>query len=220
MPPLTILHQDDRLLACAKPPGLLTVPPPKGRRDGKSPTLAERLHREGHGRLLPVHRLDLETSGVVLLARNPEARDALMEKFRRREVEKTYIAIVQGHVRPPQGTLLFPIKDLGATARIAPDGQPAETRYTTRERSGPCAVLDVRPMTGRHNQIRLHFAHIGHPLVGERKYARGRDARVRHKRAALHAATLALTPPWSDVPLALEAPLPVDLENLLARLSS
>jgi len=219
MPPLTVLHSDEQLLACAKPPGLLTVPVPRKNRGHGVPadTLVARLRREGHGELLPVHRLDREASGVVLFARSPEVRDGLVECFRRREVEKTYVAVVQGYIRPAEGVLRFPIQDLGASARIAPHGQLAETRYRVKERLGHASVLEVELMTGRHNQIRLHFAHVGHPLVGERKYARGRDARVRHKRAALHAWRIAVLPP-SGVRLELEAPLPQDLENLIGKL--
>ena len=217
MPPLTVLHEDERLLVCAKPPNLLTVPSPGGSGEGED-TLAGRLLREGHGRLFPVHRLDRETSGVVVLARDKEARDALMDAFKRREVRKGYIAWVQGHPEPPHGVLRFPIKDLGVRAIVAPDGQPAETRYQVKARLGPCARIEIDMLTGRHNQIRIHFCHIGHPLVGERKYARGKDATVRHKRAALHASWLQLLHPFGGERVHVRAPVPQDLRNLEERL--
>lgn len=219
MPPLTVLYEDERLLVCSKPPNLLTVPPPRGRAKGEE-TLPDRLRREGHGTLLPVHRLDRETSGVVVLARDKEARDVLMGAFKRREVRKGYVAWVQGHPEPRDGVLTFPIKDLGARAVVDPGGQPAETRYQVKARVGPCARVEIDLRTGRHNQIRVHFAHIGHPLVGERKYARGKDAVVRHKRAALHAAWLEFTHPFNGERLHLRAPIPKDLENFQDRLKA
>jgi 23S rRNA pseudouridine1911/1915/1917 synthase len=214
---LRVLFEDDRLLAVGKPPGLLTVPAPRGSHARGAATLIERLADEGHA-VLAVHRLDRETSGVVLLAKDAGARDALMALFRERGVTKTYLAIVQGHPRPAEGLLCFPIRDLGAHAVVDPRGSPAETAYRVVERVGPAALVEVRPRTGRHNQVRLHFAQIGMPLAGERKYALGRDALVRHRRAALHAARLEFRHPWTGAPVAIEDDLPVDLRNLLDRL--
>jgi len=184
-------------------------------------TLLERLARQGLS-LLAVHRLDLETSGVVLLARDPEARAALMQLFKEHGVKKSYLAIIQGILEPRAGVLDFPIQDLGAKACVHQKGRPAITCYRTLEvfRGGQASLVEMQPETGRHNQIRLHCAHVGHPLVGERKYARGRDAAVGHKRAALHAASLELALPWSGQRLKIQAPLPRDLENLLARLGA
>jgi RluA family pseudouridine synthase len=179
----------------------------------------DRLREQGI-KAWPVHRIDRETSGAVLCAKDTEARTLLMEEFKGRRVEKVYIALVYGHLRKPEGVLTFPIKDLGAHAVVAPDGQPAETRYRTLQRVGPASLLEVQLMTGRHNQVRLHFAHIGHPLVGERKYARGSEAPVRHKRAALHAARLTFVPPGATEPVTAEAPFPVDLKNLMERLAA
>ncbi len=216
MKPLTILFEDARALVVAKPPGMLTVAPPlsSGR---KEETLVDRLRREGR-EALAVHRLDEETSGVCLLAKDAGARELLMDLFKAREVAKTYVAVVQGRLRQPEGTLRFPIKDLGARAVVAPDGQPAETRYRVLEEVGGASIVEIDLKTGRHNQARIHFAHIGHPLVGERKYARGKDAQVRHKRAALHASRIRLHLPWEKSERTFEAPLPIDLQNLLARL--
>ena len=217
MRPLRVLFEDERMLAVGKPPGLLTVPAPRGTRARGDATLLERLAAEGRP-ALAVHRLDRETSGVVLLAKDTETRDALMAAFRGRDVGKTYLAIVQGHPRPEQGVLRFPIRDLGAHAVVDPRGSPAETAYRVIERVGLAALVEVRPRTGRHNQIRLHFAQIGMPLAGERKYARGRDALVRHRRAALHARSLEFAHPWTGAALVIEDELPTDLRNLLDRL--
>ena len=209
-----VLHRDPRILVANKPAGLLTVPPPKGR---SRPSLLDLLRAAGE-EVHAVHRLDLESSGLVLFARDLPAREILMTMFKRRQVQKTYLAVVQGHPRPPRGTLRYPIRDLGAQATIDPRGLPAETAYRVTEELGPCSLVEVEPHTGRHNQIRLHFAHIGMPLAGERKYARGRDALVRHRRAALHALRLTLQPPWSKKLLTFETPPPDDFQDLLRRL--
>jgi RluA family pseudouridine synthase len=210
----TVLHRDPRILVADKAPGLLSVPPPKGPRGASLIELLRRAGEEVHA----VHRLDRESSGLVLLARDLPAREILMGMFKRREVRKTYLAVVQGHPRPGEGVLRFPIRDLGARAAIDPRGSAAETAYRVIEQLGSCALVEVEPHTGRHNQIRLHFAHIGMPLAGERKYARGRDALVRHRRAALHALRLAFHPPWAKHPLVFEAPPPDDFQELLRRL--
>lgn len=217
MRPLDILHEDERLVAVMKPPGLLTVKPPRGSPRRRESTLLDRLRAQGLV-LLPIHRLDAETSGVVLLARDEESRAGMMRAFRAHEVEKTYLAFVQGRPDPGAGVIRAPILDRGARAEISRRGQKAVTRYRVIETFALASLLEVVPETGRHNQIRIHFAHIGHPLVGERKYARGSEALVRHKRAALHAARLTFTPPWSTDPLHIQAPLPVDLQNLSRKL--
>lgn len=217
MRPLDVLHEDERSLAVLKPPGLLTVPPPKKSSQRQAPHLVQRLRDEGH-QVHAVHRLDKETSGVVLLAKDPEAREILMRAFRDREVKKTYLAFVTGRPKPAEGTISLRIKDLGAKAIIARDGQPAETRYRTLETFAQATLLEVEPYTGRHNQIRIHFAHLGHALVGERKYAFGRDASVRHKRCALHASALAFPSPADGRQVSVQAPLTRDLDNLVEKL--
>lgn len=205
----------------AKPQGVLTVPPPAKDRRGKlgEPALGELLRAMGIN-ADPVHRLDREASGAVICAKDEAARRELMDAFKTRGVRKTYLAIVSGRLRNRSGVLRFPIKDLGADAMVAPDGQPAETRYRTVKFLGPATLVEVDLVTGRHNQIRLHFARIGHPLVGERKYARGREQPVRHKRVALHGSKLVFVPPGAGGPVEVEAPMPVDLRNLISKLEA
>ncbi len=217
--PLTRLFEDDRCLFILKPPRVLSVAAPKGRAQGKGAPVDRRLRSEGL-LVFPVHRLDYETSGVLVLAKDEPARDALADLFRKRAVEKEYTALLQRAPRAPRGRLSFPIVDLGASARIGGGGKPAETRYEVLSMHGACALVRAVPVTGRHNQIRLHFAHIGCPLVGERKFARGRDAVVKHKRALLHARALTLQLPWGNALLRVEAPLARDFRNVLEKLGS
>lgn len=213
--PLTVLHEDEDTLFVAKPPRMLSVPAPVGSTD-KGLSLLERLRREGRT-VRAVHRIDYETSGVIVFAKSERAERLLIEAFRDRSADKVYLALVQGHPSPAKGRIDLPIRDLGATAAISASGAPAVTFYQVLRRLGPCSLLECRIPSGRHNQIRLHMAHVGHPLVGERKFARGAEAPIRHKRALLHAASLAFGPPIFPEHTRIEAPLPADFEEALLR---
>ena len=212
--PVPILFRDAHLLVVSKPAGMLSVSTPGA--DGLA--LPDALRREGC-RALPVHRLDREVSGAVILAIDEETRAALELAFRERTIEKTYWAIAQGRVQPPHGTHRFPILEQGSFARVSARGKPATTGYRTLERLPTTTLLEIDLVTGRYNQIRIHFAHAGFPLVGERKYARGKDSpvRFRSRRVALHSWRVALTHPRTGKRIEVEAPLPQDLLDLLAR---
>jgi len=211
---LTVLHQEDRLLIVDKPAGLASVTDPRA--PGRS--VPEWLAEQGL-ESLPVHRLDREVSGALLLARDPEALHALQELFRARAVDKVYWGMAAGQLEPMAGELSFPILDDPGGARVSALGKPARTRYRTLERHARASELELLLLTGRKNQIRVHLAHAGHPLVGERKYGRGKDAVLpfRSRRVALHAWRLAFEDPWSGKKLAIEAPLPADLLELRER---
>jgi RluA family pseudouridine synthase len=211
---IPILHRDKDLLIVDKPAGLLTVP----LHDDGEPDLVGRLAEQGE-RVIPVHRLDREVSGAVLFARNAATREALEGLFRARTVRKTYWALAAGKVRPKDGEWKFPILEEGSHARISALGQRSITRYRTLEALPSSTALEIDLITGRRNQIRLHAAHAGHPLIGERKYARGKDSplRLRSRRVALHAWRLRLEHPHSGAVVAVEAALPQDLSELLER---
>ena len=215
-PSVPILHRDDHLIVVSKPAGMLSVPTP----GATGLALPGVLARSGI-RAIPVHRLDREVSGAVLLALDEETRDRLEAIFRERSIGKTYWALAQGRVEPGRGTLRFPILEQGSFARVSARGNEATTLYRTLERLPTTTVLEIDLVTGRYNQIRLHFAHAGFPLVGERKYARGKDSpvRIRSRRVALHAWRLALVHPHTGERLEVEAPLPEDLRSVLARAS-
>jgi 23S rRNA pseudouridine1911/1915/1917 synthase len=217
MKAVPILFRDDRLIVISKPPGLLSVPAPGVR----APSVPEVLGSQGL-RALPVHRLDREVSGAMLLALDAGMRDELEALFRARAIQKTYWALVQGHPRNGAGTFHEPILEEGAWARVSARGKPALTRYRTLERLPAATVVEIDLPTGRHNQIRVHFAHAGLPLVGERKYARGKDSAVHAKsrRIALHAWRLRFAHPRTGEDLEIEAPLPADLRELVQRASA
>jgi 23S rRNA pseudouridine1911/1915/1917 synthase len=207
-----VLLEDEDLLVVSKPAGLLSVPTPGAQ--GK--TLLDALAAQGHASLLPVHRLDRDVSGLVVLAKHEAARAAMESLFRGRAVKKVYWALVRGRMRPESGSFEEPIVDEGATARVHPSGKPALTRWHVLARHAASSVVEVELVTGRYNQIRLHFAHHDQALVGERKYARGKDDPLRAKRVALHAWRLAFPHPLRGHRVEVEAPLPDDLVALLA----
>lgn len=215
--PLAILHQDEHLVVVFKPAGVLSVAGPGG--EGRA--LPDLLAEQGL-RLIAVHRLDRDVSGAVIFARDAETRARLEDIFRARVIRKTYWAMAQGHVRPPSGAWNFPIVEEASFARVSAAGKPSTTRYRTLNAFANATELEIDLVTGRYNQIRLHAAHAGFPLVGERKYARGKDSLVRFKsrRVALHAWRLAFSHPHDGRMLEIEAPLPSDLTDLIARAAS
>jgi 23S rRNA pseudouridine1911/1915/1917 synthase len=209
-----ILYRDEHLLVVDKPAGVLSVPD----RSAGATSLPELLAREGI-EAVAVHRLDRDVSGAVLFAFDEETRAALETLFRERAVKKTYWALAQGRLRPAQGAWHFPILEEGARTRVSALGQKSLTRYRTLETLPAATVLEIELVTGRRNQIRLHAAHAGFPLAGERKYARGKEAtlRFRSRRVALHAWRLEFAHPRTGSALRVEAPLPADLRELLVR---
>ena len=224
--PLTIVYEDDDLLVVDKPAGL-TVHPAAGVRRGTlaAALLAQRPELAGVGeRERPgiVHRLDRDTSGLLVVAKNEAARAALAGQWKRRQVEKGYTALVHGRLEPPEGVIDAPIgRDPRRRQRMAvvEGGREARTVYRMRRYlaagQDSYSLVEVTPSTGRTHQIRVHFAAIGYPLVGDRVY--GRPSPV-VGRQFLHACRLAFHHPVDGRPLEFESPLPEDLREALARL--
>ena len=227
--PLTIVYEDDDLLVVDKPAGL-TVHPAAGVRRGTlaAALLAHRPELAGvGGRERPgiVHRLDRDTSGLLVVAKNEAARAALAGQWKRRQVEKGYTALVHDWLEPPEGIIDAPIgRDPRQRQRMAvvEGGREARTAYRMRrplvsspEGQDRYSLVEVVPSTGRTHQIRVHFAAIGYPLVGDRVY--GRPSPV-VGRQFLHACRLAFRHPVDGRPLKFESPLPEDLREALAGL--
>ncbi len=204
-----ILHEDEHLLVVLKPSGLLSVPTPGA--EGR--TVLDAVREQGYV-VSPVHRLDREVSGALLLARDPETRKGLEELFRERTVRKFYWALVLMGPKHDQGTINFPILEDGAQARVSAIGKPARTNYRVLARGMAANEIEVELVTGRYNQIRLHFAHSGWPLVGDRKYGKFKQDPFRFPRVALHARRLEFVHPRTGIPLVVEAPLAPDLAQL------
>ena len=198
------LFNDDDLVAIDKPAGLLSVS--TGRSDERTALALVRaaLSRpRAPARLWPVHRLDRETSGVLLFARNPEARARVQGAWR--EARKLYLAVVEGEPAPAEGVIDVPLcegRDLDVFVGEGPDAKPARTRYRTLESGRGRALLEVELDTGRRQQIRAHLAHLGHPVVGDAR--RGTSA----ARLGLHALRLGLRHPRDGRELVFEAPPP------------
>ncbi len=225
MPSPVLVYEDDDLLVVNKPAGL-AVHAGAGR---AQPMLVDWLlaHRpslQGVG-LDPtrpgiVHRIDKDTSGLLAVAGNVAALRALQGQFRRRDVDKRYLALAYGAPALERAAIEAPIaRDPAQRLRMAisPDGRAARSEYVVRERLSGCSLLEVRLVTGRTHQIRVHLASIGHPLVGDRVYGPRRGS-IACPRQFLHAWRLALTHPRTGEPLAFEADLPPDLADVLARL--
>lgn len=205
---LTIVYSDDRLLVVDKPAGLLTVGGP-----GDAASLETRLLEQGIA-ASAVHRLDRDVSGCVLCARDPEMQAQLEDLFRERALKKTYWALAVGHVEPARGEWKYPLLEERGMARVSAKGRPSVTRYTSLARHPLCSELEIDLVTGRYNQIRVHAAHSGHALAGERKYARGKEDPLRAPRLALHAWRLEFQHPVSGQAIRAVAELPADLERL------
>jgi len=153
-----------------------------------------------------------------LLARTPALQQALQNLFRERALRKTYWALALGQPRRAQGEFKYPIDDSAAKARVSAIGKPSSTRWRVLAEHAAACEYEVDLVTGRKNQIRLHFAHAGHALVGERKYARGKDDPFKFKRIALHAWRLAFEHPVTGAEVAVEVPLAAELTALVSRL--
>lgn len=215
----TILYQDETLLVVDKAAGILTLPAP-----GTSErTLLDELQADGFV-VQPIHRLDKDTSGVLMFGLDARRRVDLEKAFRRRDVHKSYLALVQGRLPAGSGTIDLPIRDEGATARISREGKPARTKFARQlDFGGKAALVLAEPETGRHNQVRLHLAHVGCPLIGDEKFGRRskRDEELpTAARALLHAARLELKHPVTSERLVVACPPPADFAEVQAELTA
>ncbi len=219
---LAVLHEDAEVLCIDKPAGLVVHPAPGHARGtlvhGLLHYLGGEAARAGLDpeRLGLVHRLDKETSGVLVVAKTAAALAALGAQFRRREVEKRYLALAWGRFERRAGRIIRPIarhpvhrKKMAVAAR----GREAVTRFEVLEQFRRAALVAVFPATGRTHQIRVHLSAIGHPVVGDRQYGRGRQGPIR--RHALHAEAIAFRHPVTGERIEVRAPLPEDFREAL-----
>ncbi len=226
--PLKVVYEDQALLVVDKPAGMVVHPAP-GHPAGTlvnallahCPELAAR----GDERPGIVHRLDRDTSGLILVAKSEKVRRALQRQFQDRQVHKVYLALLDGHLQPAWGRIEAPLgRDPQHRQRVAvlAGGREAVTEYHVlqqfSQQMGPAAgdytLVEVEPRTGRTHQIRVHFASIGHPVVGDTVYGR-RRSRLPVPRQFLHARRLGFKHPVTGQRLELEAALPADLASVL-----
>ncbi len=203
---LEILHRDEHLLVLSKPAGMLSTAAPRE----QGPNVPDALADAGL-RAAPVHRLDRDVSGALMCAFDAPTREALEAQFRERALRKLYWALALMGPKKDSGEIKYPIAEERGLARVSAAGKSALTRYRVLARGLRANEVEVELVTGRYNQIRLHFAHSGWPLVGERKYSRGKEDPFRHPRVALHAWKLEFAHPHTGAKLAIEAPLPPEL---------
>jgi len=226
--PLDIVYEDDDLLVVNKAAGMVVHPAP-GHSDDTlvNAVLAHYPDLQGVEGLRPgvVHRLDRDTSGLIMVAKNAYAQAALLEQMKRHEIVKRYLALVEGIVSLDKGSIDAPIgRDLRHRQQMtitATGSKQARTHFRVLERFQRHTLLLLQLETGRTHQIRVHLRAIGHPIVGDPVYGAG-NAQSKHllNRQFLHAHQLRFTHPTTGKVLELEAPLPIELASVLAQKSS
>jgi len=245
--PIPVLFRDADILVIDKPAGMLSVP---DRYDPEAPVLVHELRKQlaaekGGGELLVVHRLDKDTSGVLIFARNCDAHKKLSEAFMTREVKKTYRAIVRGLPEWDEGACDFPLHVDGdrrhRTVIDAAEGKESLTRFAVIERFrgqgtfGGASLVEAKPETGRTHQIRVHLSALGHPCLCDPLYGEGAPlllSKIKRKwkgdelrerpllsRTALHALRAEFAHPRTGEPMSIESPLPKDIKAVLAQLA-
>ncbi|MFH0771778.1 MAG: RluA family pseudouridine synthase [Candidatus Omnitrophota bacterium] len=221
----SIVYEDEDILVVDKPAGMLVIPSPKGEANTLTDLLNRYLDARGvqvnpvrntnaaslprkisnGANAYPCHRLDRETSGLIVYAKGKSAQRLMMEEFKRRAVNKSYIAFAHGRINKRFGIIDAPI-----------ERKRSLTKYRVLEQRSDFCIVEVKPVTGRTNQIRIHFKFIGHPLVGDRKFAFARDYSLKFRRAALHSCGIKFNHPVMRETLEFTLPLPDDMKKFLA----
>lgn len=193
---LRLVHEDDEILVVDKPPGLLTIATERERERTAYRLLTGYVRAREGRRLFVVHRLDRETSGLVVFAKSPAAKQGLQEQFRGRSVERVYVAAVEGSVREAAGRLKTRLAEDRALrvrpARAGDGGREAITHYTVLARGREATLLELRLETGRRAQIRVQLAALGHPIIGDHAHGSRCDPL---RRLCLHATRLGFVHP-------------------------
>jgi RluA family pseudouridine synthase len=214
---LAILHEDDEVVVVLKAHGLLTVATERERETTAQAFLNVYLQQKGEGRIHVVHRLDRETSGVLVFAKTFEAREVLKEQFAAHTVDRLYVAIIEGTLTPPRGTFqshLIERRDLRMQSVSQPreDAKHAITHYRTIGAHGGYSMLEITLETGRKNQIRTHITEAGHPVIGDRLYGSTVNP---IGRLGLHAKLLGFDHPVTGKRLSFTLPIPKAFRDLL-----
>jgi 23S rRNA pseudouridine1911/1915/1917 synthase len=200
-----IIYEDQFLLVVNKPPGILTVPTPKKENYTLTSCINKILKdKNPQVNAWPCHRLDRDTSGLIIYAKDRATEQKITEQFKNGRVEKKYIAFVDGTMKQPGGVINFSIEN-----------KKAITKYKLVQRRKGYSIIEAKPVTGRTNQIRIHFKMIGHPLLGERKFAFGKDFKIKFRRVALHSSEIKFRHPVSGEFLHFSSRLPDDMNRLV-----
>jgi 23S rRNA pseudouridine1911/1915/1917 synthase len=226
---LQIIHEDDWIMVVNKQAGLVVHPAP-GHLSG---TMVNALlfHRpeikDVMDEMRPgiVHRLDKDTSGLLIIAKTPGVREALIDAFKKRQIKKTYLAIVHGSIREDEGQMMLPIgrhpKDRKRMSTISLKGRHAETAWRVRERFEKGTLLELDLKTGRTHQIRVHCAAMGHPVIGDPVYGKRKKRDIGDaSRQMLHAWRIRLNHPITGHEVFVEAPVPEDMKGMIKKLKA
>lgn len=206
---IRVLYEDTDVVAADKPAGIASIPESAG--DDRC--LQARLSIQLDAKLLPVHRLDKEVSGVIIFAKNTQAHAWLNGQFSERLAKKQYLALVHGIVTNDSGTISRKIREFGS-GRMGVDeqkGKASRTAFEVVRRYSWCTLMHAFPETGRRHQLRVHFYAIGHPIVGDRRYG-DRKIQERYPRLMLHAQSLSIRVP-SGKAVSIESPVPDDFSE-------
>ncbi|HEX9162544.1 MAG TPA: RluA family pseudouridine synthase [Thermoanaerobaculia bacterium] len=213
---LTLLHEDDDVIVVIKANGLLTVATEREKENNAQEFLNDYLRQRGGGRIHVVHRLDRETSGVLVFAKNFKAREVLKERFAEHDIDRIYVAIVEGEMKPPSGTIQSHLLERPnlkmESVKRHPESKLSITHYHTAAKSRDYSMLEVTLETGRKNQIRAHLSEAGHPIVGDRFY--GSDVNPLG-RLGLHAKLLGFDHPATGKRMTFTAPVPRSFSDLI-----
>jgi 23S rRNA pseudouridine1911/1915/1917 synthase len=234
---IPILFEDSDILVINKPPGVVvnraqsvkneTVQDWAEKKLGIVTGTAVSWGDTFESRAGIAHRIDKETSGILVIGKNPVTFAALQAQFKERQIQKTYLALVHGDVTPGDGDINAPVGRLPWNRErfgILPDGKEAITHYVKRKvlthgkSNEPVSLVELTPHTGRTHQIRVHMQYIRHPLIGDYVYAGRKTSRLDRTwvtRVMLHAWKMTLTHPTTGTPLALEAPIPDDMSKII-----
>ncbi len=224
---IKVIFQDDYFCVVNKPSGVLVIPSPKNEKN----TLIHRVNADDFlpelkSKLHPCHRIDRDTSGILVFAKGKSNQKKMMDLFKERQVQKTYLAFVHGYLNEPEGELRGSVAKFDPSKRHSSykgrkpyrnDQQTklAITRYKVAKKHKNFSVVEVFPVTGRTNQIRIQFSQIKHPLLGERKYAFAKDFQLKFRRCALHASCLEWTHPITKEKIKVECSLSEDMKKFL-----
>jgi 23S rRNA pseudouridine1911/1915/1917 synthase len=229
LPTLDVIFEDEQILVVNKPAGMVVHPAP-GHEHGTLvdallayyPALAHTTTPMAQYRPGIVHRLDKDTSGLLIVAKTPTAMLRLTEQFQSHTITKRYLALVEGHLPVTEGAIEAPVgrdpRHRQRMAITAQHGRQAETLFWTEQEFSRFTLLRIQIVTGRTHQIRVHFAAIGHPIAGDQTY--GHLQPPAPPRLFLHAGALQLAHPTTSQPLTFTAPLPTDLQDFLATLQT
>ncbi len=233
--PLSVLYEDPHIIVLNKPPGLVVHPAPGNYTGtlvnallyhfGSLPSRKAGAEGDGRERAGIVHRLDKDTSGVMVVARTQEALRSLSTQFKNRVVRKRYVALVAGVIKKGSGTIEVGlgrhVKERKKMSTHTHHAREAITSFIVKERYPKATLVEVEIKTGRTHQIRVHLAHIGHPVLGDHVYGGGKATQFGESiitRQMLHAETLSLIHPETGDPMSFAAPLPEDMAEVIDRL--